>query len=250
MELSKLKLFSLGLVASNKPLSSKTIEVTPIELLPFMDGEINAEINISSVSGVDRDGKAYTVSVANGTSIKATWLPMGNTNRRTAPDVRRGERVLIYRYGDSDRYFWVDMGLDSRLKKLETVTHSWSNTRDENKDSTDPKNCYFFEVSTHKKLITLSTNKSDGEPYAYTVQINTGKGNLTITDDIGNFIEMDSVKRSLLLHNSDNSIVHLDKSKVLIKGDSEVKIVSGATVVTHTPDGTVHETPKFEGKKS
>lgn len=257
INLSKLKLFSLGIVSENKSLNSKYIEVVPIEQLIFLDGELTSTVDTVSTTGLDQSGNPYNVSLKRSNSIQALWLPLGESNRATAPDVRRGERVLIYSYADTEQYFWVDSGLDTRLRKLETVTTKWSNTRDEDKDADSPDSCWSFEVSTHKKLITLSTNKSDGEPFAYTFQVNAKEGRVTLTDDVGNFFELDSKQTSIKMQNIDGTIVHLNKQNILasaenitINGNQSVNIKSGNTDIMYSPDGTVHKTPKFEGKKS
>lgn len=59
--------------------------------------------------------------------------------------------------------------------------YAWSNTQDEAVKILDETNTYYFQISTHLKLVTFSTSKSDGEPYAYTIQINTKKVMLLLT---------------------------------------------------------------------
>lgn len=212
--LSQFQVYSIGIVAQNKKLDEDIIYVLPIEITPFVNGELDASVSKENISGLDKDGNTYTVSVNESSSVKAKWLPLGETNRRTAPDVRRGERVLLYRHSDSDLLYWGSMGMDAHLRKLETVIWSWSGTRDENADSTDPENCYSLEVSTHNKLLTLRTSKADGEPYGYTLQLNTQYGNFVVTDDVGNYMQIDSPETKISLKNKDGTEVHLDKKDI------------------------------------
>ena len=121
---SKLRFYSIGVVASNKALSSNVIEVTPIEELPMLDGEIDSNTTNETAKGVDASGKNYQSSVTMGNSIQAEWLRLGSANRMTSPDVRRGESVIIYQFGDADKYYWNTLKNDSQLRKLETVVYA------------------------------------------------------------------------------------------------------------------------------
>lgn len=246
MQASCFKSVSLGIVAENKKLSSKEILVTPIEELSMSDGEIRSNPETLEASGVDATGKAFNSSVAVDSVIEATWVPF-LSNRVTAPDVRRGERVRIWRSGDSDKYYWSTMGLDDNLRKLETVVFAFSATKDESQTELNLDNCYYFEVSTHNKSITLQTSTVNGEPFSYTVQINAAEGAFLVEDDIGNSFELDSSENRLTLENADQSVVELNKGKISLTANEEVSITVGGTKQTWTPGLTTLKTPLFEG---
>lgn len=212
MQISKFNVYSIGYAAENKLLSSKELQVFPSEILPYVDGEVLFEPIEIEESGEDYFGEKYTVKVKTSLSINCTWLQLGS-NRVTPPDVRRGERILMYRYADTDKYYWSTMGLDEHLRRLETVVYAWSNIREGSVEALTPDNSYYVEISTHQKLLTLQTNKSDGEPFAYIVQINTKEGNFTISDDAGNFWQIDSAERRIEFQNKDNSEFIIDKGK-------------------------------------
>lgn len=257
MEITKLHIYGLGIVAANKPLTSKDIEVTPIEDLPFLDGEISDNVSILETGGKSKDGSTYATSIDVTASIRATWLPVGISNRVTPPDVRRGEKVVIYRYGETDRYYWTTLEYDMKLRKLETVIFAFSNTQKESETGT-ASNTYFFEISTHKKLITLYTSKSDGEPFAYTFQINTKDGNFIFQDDIGNFISLDSANVRIELKNADESHVDIDRkdirvyapNNIEIKAGNKIDIIAGNSVnvittdITTKADATLNTVPE------
>lgn len=257
MEITKLHIYGLGIVAVNKPLTSKDIEVTPIEDLPFLDGEISDNVSTLETSGKSKDGSTYATSIDVTASIRASWLPIGISNRVTPPDVRRGEKVVIYRYGETDRYYWTTLEYDMKLRKLETVIFAFSNTQKEYEKGT-AGNTYFFEISTHKKLITLYTSKSDGEPFAYTFQINTKNGNFIFQDDIGNFISLDSANVRIELKNADESHVDIDRkdikvyapNNIEIKAGNKIDIIAGNSVnvittdITTKADATLNTVPE------
>lgn len=257
MDASQFRVVSIGIVAENKQLSEKTIEAVPIEFVSFIDGEIKYDPQLTTVEGVDALGKQYNVQFATDNTLTAHWLALGNTNRRTAPDVRRGERVLLWQAADADKFYWTSMGMDDHLRKLETVIYTFSATKDESIDSTDPANCYFVEVSTHNKTITLHTSDKNGEPYKYTFQFNTKDGVVTLTDDVGNYVEFDSSQTKITLKNRDGSYLTLDKKDIIafapknleMEAGSMIKFKCGNSEFTLLPTKTTLKTPKFEGQQ-
>ncbi len=222
---SKLKLYSLGIVANNKAMSSNTIQVTPIESLTMIDGELASIPVDQEVEGVDAEGNSYISKVTTDTAIEADWLPgFGATNRRTAPDVRRGERVLIWQYADTDQYYWTSLGLDDHLRKLETVVYSWSATTDEAADSSDPENSYQLEISTHTGRITLLTSKSNGEHCIFGLQINPKDGNIKIVDDLDNELVFDSKNSHLWMKNADGTLAELNRKNIKLYAPDKIHI--------------------------
>jgi len=208
LQVSKLRFYSLGIVAENKLLSSKEVEVTPMEEMPMLDGELAPVAVDYKAKAVDKLGSSYETTVETTTTIKAKWLPLGAANRITAPDVRRGEIVVLYKFGDTDQYFWTTQNEDLKFRKLETVIYAFSGTTNEGAVMND-KTYYFIEISTHKKLITLHTSKDNGEPFGYDIQLDTGNGKLVITDDVGNYILVDSAQSQIVLKNVDESTIDM-----------------------------------------
>lgn len=244
---SGFRIYSIGRAAENKPLSSHELEIMPIEKLGYSDGEINETHTTQTAKGVDADGNTYETKVSSSNAIKATWLPIGS-NRSTAPDVRRGERVLIWQYGTVDQYYWTAMGLDDTLRRLETVVYVFSGTKDESVKKLTPDNSYYIEVSTHTKQVTLSTSKANGEPFGYIMQLNTDQGVFTLTDDEGNYIQLDSKERVIKAANTDQCSLELNKRNLSINvpdtftlDAKEIKTnatIANYTVKTHIHTGT------------
>lgn len=236
VDISKFHIYSVGRAAENRKLSSHELEIYPIEHMGYIDGDVNSEKTENEAKGVDAEGREYSVKVTTSNSIKATWLKWGS-NRLTPPDVRRGERLFIWRYADTDKFYWTSSGLDDHLRRLETVTYVFSNTTDEATKVLTPDNSYFVEVSTHSKLITLGTCKSDGEPYAYSFQFNTKEGTVTLADDVGNYIELSSKDSKITLENIDKTLLSLDKKVLNIFAVDAVNIETKAlSMKTETTD--------------
>lgn len=238
MQASVFRPYSLGIAGENLKLGSHTLEVVPVEVVGMVDGELTSEMSELLDKGVDGEDIEYTVKVKASITIKAQWMPFGS-NRQTPPNVRRGERVELYRVADSDQFYWRTLGLDDGLRRLETVVFAFSNTRDESVKRLTPDNSYYMEISTHTKQITLKTNKSDGEPFAYTLQVNTKAGAVTIADDYGNFFEMDSKERRLQLKNRDGSHYDMHKKSLFLTIPETVHqkckdwIVEASNSITH-----------------
>ncbi len=223
MDLSLLHFYSYGYAAENKDLKSKDLEVTPVEKVPFIDGEVvNNQIDIED-KGVDHDGNAYSIKVTSDNSIKCTWLPYGS-NRLTAPDIRRGEGVIVLRYGDSDKFYWVPDGRYEQLRRLETVIWRFSNSISEDDKEITDENSYSVKVSTHEQLISINTTKNNKEPFAYTIQLNTKDGILVFADDAGNYIEMNSRDTTITLENVDKSKLVLNKTKAFFETVDEINL--------------------------
>lgn len=230
-QVSKLEFYSVGIVAKNKDLSSKEIEVTPIEDLPFANGELTDNTNTETTTAKDAGGSSYTSKVNSTNTVKAVWLPIGQPNRLTAPDVRRGENVMLYKYSDHDKYYWVTLTEDTKLRKLETVVYGFSGTTDES-SSPNADNMYYLEVSTHRKLIHLHTSKANGELFNYDVQINGAEGFIQVQDNDGNYFTINSKDTIVELANADGSKLSLDKKVINLNAPDQFNIITKVMKVT------------------
>lgn len=222
MKESKFHMYAIGIAAENLKPGESELEVCPIEQLGFLDGEITSNQEEFLDEGVDAEGNAYSVKVESSNSLKAKWFPF-ETNRKTAPNIRRGMRVVIWKYADGDIYFWTDTGLDSKLMRRETVVYVWSNT-DKDVDDLTPENSWFMKVSTHEKIMTFATNRSDGETHSVVVQINIKDGSAFIMDDRKNHFELDSLNNMLEMQNGDGTKVRLDKRDLLLEAPDNIKV--------------------------
>ena len=213
-QVSKLHVYSFGIVAMDKPLSSKIVEVTPVESFPMSSGTISNNATKYEATGINAQGQSYTDSIDTSNTVQAEWMPLGS-NRVTPPDVRAGERVMLWRMGDSDKYYWVMMMDDLNLRKLETVVYAWNGSPNQS-DGTTATTSYFFEVSTHNKMMHLHTSNANGEVCQFDVQINGGQGIIQMQDDIGNFFFMDAVNRILQMQTADGTILQLNQKSMTI----------------------------------
>lgn len=210
---SQFALFSLGVAANNREPDSLEISVTPIEKMQFLDGEIVSIPYDNEVEGTEEEGSNFNAKVTTDVAIRATWLK-GGGNRATPEDIRRGQRVFIYKFADRNEYLWQYAGLDDEKFTTHTVVLRFSATNDETADRLDPSNCYYLEVCTRTGKITLQTSKANGEFSAYAVQLDTQRGFFIITDELENYISLDSANTVITLNNSDGTYITLDKERI------------------------------------
>jgi hypothetical protein len=202
--------FDVGIVHDNKPRSTNNIFATPISVFPFASSKLTRESAKVEAKGVDALGTAYSTSAETVNAQEYRWLPTGF--QTTAPDVRKGERVFLYRYADTDEYFWVSSQLDRSYRRLETGAFMFqADPNADDKDEWSEENCYTFTVSTHDGHITLTTSQKNKEPFGYVMQLNTKDGIFTLTDNEQNLIQLVSAEQLIVLKNKNGTYFAVDK---------------------------------------
>lgn len=226
---SKLKIYSIGIVVVDKARGSDSISVTPSEALSMSNGALKDIKKDYKVSAPDAKGIKRSDQVSGTATLIAKWIPYGQSNRMTAPDVIAGETVLIFKFADVDEYYWTSVFREPKLRRLETVMYAFGNII-KGLVAFDKSTSYWAEVSTHDKHIHVHTSKNDGEPYAYDIKLNTAKGNLVVTDDIGNHFVLDSAASKATV--TTNSEIELNTTTVVINASSKTTINTPTTLIT------------------
>lgn len=206
--------------------SSDVIRVKLLELLPNLSGAVTDTKDVLSVKVTTPTG-VVTREVRVGDWVPATWLNL-NDRLLTAPYVVEGMRVLVYRVGDSQDYYWETMDIDANLKTLERVVIAISNTNpsDRSNKVLSKDNCYFIIADTFDKKIAIHTNKNDGEPFAYDFVLDTLNGFFKGNDDVGNHMLMDSKNTVIEFINKELTQYRMDKKDILevCKGNHTRKV--------------------------
>lgn len=245
---SKLFIKSMGYAAVNLELNSKLLEVYPVEEFGYTDGEITDERETIEETGVDSKGNTYSDKIETSNSLVAEWMPLGS-NRFSAPNVRRGERVILLQYADDDKYYWVTLGMDDHLRRRETVIFNLSNTVDESTKEINSTNSYSVIFSTHTKELTVQTTKTDGEEFAYILKLDVKNGLFVITDDINNQISLESKEKRITLVNADGSTVVLDKKNIKMEASETVEIKAKTVNIEATTISTKATTHSVSASK-
>lgn len=229
---SEFRLFSIGVVVRS---GGNMIEVYPGEALPLVSGPIadysikNESKNIPDALGIKRSSTSTSKA-----TVRAEWLPLGDANRITAPNVMPGERVQLYRLGDSEKYFWVTMLNDYKIRRAEDVKWRFGNMtlKEDKMTEAGDSTSHWFNVSGSSGVVQLHTSKNRGEAVIFDVVFDLKKGTWTLKDDRENYLKTDNTKDALeiqflkkitLKDKRGNSIV-LDSQKDTLTITSNKKI--------------------------
>lgn len=222
---SNLRPYSLGIVVETKPRGIDYILVSPLETLNIQTPGLIKEYNKEYKGDhADLESKSFKTEHESKNYLKAKWLPFGESNRTSAPDVVANETVMIYKFGDVDEYYWFDVMREPELRRLEDVLYSYSN-KPNGIDAFDKKSSYWVRYNTKDKYIYLHTSDNDGEHTVYDLIIDTKEGNITVKDGKGNHLVFDSA--------ADTLSAHFNK---------QVLITAGQIIVLKAP-AIVHDTP-------
>ena len=218
---SNLVFRSIGYVAANKERDTNIIEVYPFEIMPDLNVELTSDTVELTKQGVSfNDKKLYTTTVKKAMSFPAEWI--GRTHHGLSPDVRWREQVRLFQAGDSDKWYWESMGRDDSLRRLESFLW-YINANPEAPDTeTTTEHLYRFYVSSHDKLITLTTTTANGEFTTYEFTFNLEDGYVKIADGEGNHILLNSADTVIQLFNKEETEVTLDKTNILLKSNDRI----------------------------
>ena len=223
---SKLRTYCIGIVATDKPRGTDVISFYPVEGLSFEEGnpadnKEDVDIVISNAAGKSQKSKTERKSVLN-----ARWFSDGSDGRQTAPDVINGETVRIYKYGDSEVFYWKTMFRECEIRRKEHVVFAYGNLAS-GRTPWDMDSSYGNMWSTHDKKIMFWTTTSDGEKFKYNFAIDTLNSYYEMKDDIGNSFGFLSQPHQIWLKNASGSMIQYEKGTGLLRAS----------------DGIRHETP-------
>jgi len=189
-DISRFHMYSVAIVAKDIEEDGFIVECFPIENMTHVDGDI-AYVEGITVSNEDIDNEAEVIVLNKSVTIKAKWLALGHSNRKTAPMVKKGEQVMLFRYANEDEFYWMTMYNEFDLRRKEKVIHYYSNT-DVFMENLHDDNTYWTKVDTINKEVSIHTSDNDGEHTTYDIMINTKKGVISIIDGKGNELLFDS----------------------------------------------------------
>lgn len=226
-----LECFGVGIVANDKETDTDEVQVYLPMNFPESDGEVtyNPQQVQTDVTSPTGDKSSSTTLQSN--TVAAKWLAL-NTNRVTSPDVRKGSKVVVYKFQGQNTYRWTYFGMDGTLR-LETIIWAFSASPnvDENTPVT-PDNYYIFLLSTHKKMIQLVTGQGNGEPTKYIFTLDTGKGQFSLVDGENNILSLNSMAHAFSFINDEKSFMNIEKKNItlscedtmLMKGKEKIQV--------------------------
>lgn len=224
----------IGIVAADKKPNDVFIDVMVPELTPVATGQVGVASSKQSVKLTDIGGRTINSTVTTGNTVRAYYIG-GNTNVKYPPDVVRGEQVRVTRLANADRYYWDSMGRDDQLRKTELYRIEVAN-RKVHEDPTDDGHTYSFELDTRvNQHIRLQTSKRNGEKFTYVLKLDAKKGQVQLSDDVGNSLLIDSANTKVLLRNNKESFVLLNGPDITIAAPRDVTIKAGRQMLVTSP---------------
>lgn len=265
---SMFRCVAMGTAAENKTIGSLMLKVTPHEKLTMMDGENADRVDTLEYTGQNSDGEQKAGTTFIGQTINAHWLP--ESNRQTAPDIRRNERISLWQFAGNDKWYWRDTGLDKDQRRLETIVIA-VNADPSGPTKDDLSNCYFFEISAHNKTATFSTSKVNGEFCTFDAQFDMKNGKAVVQDDLGDSFLLDAKNTNIRMVNANGTFSELNKQDINMSAPRDINasaaqnvniqagqninikagvmamIDGGGSVLTLQAGGTTLKTPTFKG---
>lgn len=238
----------VGIAVEDKPLDSREIKVYIRELIPYSGGKLEDTTRTETYSIKNDQDATISGNVDTTNCIIADYFGV-ETNRAFPPDIVKGEQVLVFRYSDEDRYYWVCAGRDDNLRRGELHRIQISDDMHIVKELTE-HNTYFLEMDTKvAKRIRIETSKSDGEDFEYRIIIDAKNDFVQITDDIGNRMEIFSKPKRVKLTNAVGATVDLLKEDIFILAPRDIHVKAGrflflSDTIVHNSyrnmSGTIH----------
>ncbi len=210
-----------------------TLKILCPELTPFANGNLKHKEEEVVFKAEDIWGTKQHSKCTMKNTIEAVY--MGGENCLSIPDVVVGEQLIVHQYGEDDTYYWSIERRDENLRLREHYRISCADTPIRIK-ILDDDNTYFFEINSKKghKGITLSTTKSDSEAFRYLIKINCDGSYITLNDDVGNHILLDSANTRILIENKDKTNLDLDKRDLFLLADN-ISLVGRIAISTKSP---------------
>lgn len=193
--LSKLSVYSIGIVTKDKKENESTIYALPYEVITDLDGTIsNYRESIDSAVPELKGNPFNTITKVS--EIRCEWLPFGDL-RTSAPDIVLGEQVIIWRYGDTQDFYWTPKRQDLLNRKLEHIILTLSNTKDDQSEAEPYKNAYTITLSTRDGMLSIETDDNNKEKAKYLYLMDTKNGVVSLSDNHDNLWKLDSPNRKL-----------------------------------------------------
>lgn len=228
---SGFKQYGLGTVAKDKELGSWEIEVYPQERITNIEKPLGIQ-NIEKGTYNNAVGTKQFYQEIKHNTVTASWLPIGDYNRVTPPDVCQGETVMLWTSSGTDNIYWSVMFNQLDLRKTELALWEFSSKPHLVNPMNVSENTYSFLMDTKNQAIRLKTSKENGEATAYTAEMLCKLGELNITDSENNAIKLNSPNGTLNV-NVNNEIATHTK---LMTDSSDIWKGSGTALVDLSSD--------------
>jgi len=224
--------------------NDRILEVYVPELLPFKTGIMKKNdkpeqkvITLMSPDNVPVIGKVQLTD-----TIQCEYMGLSTNN--DVPDIHVGEQVVVLNVAGTEKFYWVPLGRDDNLRRVEHYRISIADEQKTVKELNDD-NTYFFEMDTRKyKRVIISTSKSDGEKFRYKIEIDAKANTVIIQDDDGNFFKLDSNIPMLIMQDKPGCKVQICDKNINIFAVDTINMEAGKDIHIKAGDKMTVEAKK------
>jgi hypothetical protein len=219
-----------GHAVADKENDSRKLLVYPDRLLPFQQGKLDGKDVSYQLQTKDSKGNLIQAN-AKASNYIVCYYRDSQSGLNSVPNVRKGESVTIYNYGDTDQWYWKSQAWNDGARRTDSIRFGVSGTLENNTNLNDD-NSYFMELDTRNaKHFHISTSKMNGESFRYHFLIDAAKSRVVITDDAqpSNQFFIDSANTVVGMKNKDNSMIVLDKKTISLVCDEDIIMKSNNT---------------------
>lgn len=208
---SQMRPMGIGVVAENRvPSANNVVMVTPLELLPMLQGELAQQSSSSEETLTDPMGNPIKATLRTDTAYPMDWWPV-DTRIVDAPYLRRGDKVEIYRFADTKQYFWRELSTDRQLRRGERYRIGISaNTSEDRGANGLYDDNYVLDINGPGGMVMITTSESNSEAAGYTWSIDAVNGRMFFGDNLGNNWILDTKAKVLRATNSSGTFTEIN----------------------------------------
>lgn len=221
--------YGIGTVTVDKQTDSDEVQVYVPSLFPDADGALETTVENVEVTSASPTGDTHSSTALRTNSVPCKWLSF-NSNRVTAPDVRVGSKVVVYKFKGTSTYRWMYFGMDNTLR-LETIIWALSATPKVNEDiPLDVDHYYIFLISSHLGKIQLLTGQGNGEATSYAVTLDMKEGGFSFVDGEMNQFVLNSMEHIWSMRNQEESMIAMDKENITLSCEDQMYLKGAESV--------------------
>lgn len=222
----------LGVAASEVHDERKTtLEVFCPEFTPLAEGEITAVQSGYKVGLKTHDDKPLELSVRMSKTILTYFIGASGV---TVPHIHLGEQVWIHNYAGTDKFYWSPTGRNNENRKTE-IQRFFVADRQNIKTPLNEDNTYNVILDSVNKKIRIFTRIADDAPnkelFAYDIELDSKTGNLSMFDNIGNTVVMNSNVPSITTINKNGAMHSVVGNNILAYAPHNINYFADGNIV-------------------
>lgn len=206
----------IGTVTGTKNTDTKEIMVHMPTKSATGDGRAVTKVEQVSQTSLNAAGETETSTTMVSNVVPAIWKPIGEPNRKTAPDVREGSQVMLYQASGQTKIYWTTYGLNAETFRMETIVWGFSGNPNIDEDAEfDVNDYYTVTVDTRSGFFGLRTTQANKEKSSMEFKIDGGNGRLDFRGSNGSLFSVDDFNSLLNYTNKEGTQIAVDKKKAL-----------------------------------